>query len=929
MIGNAHIDPVWMWRWQEGYAEVMATFSSALDRLNESSDIYFNCSSAAYYKWVEEANPQMFEEIRQRIAEGRWVIVGGWWIQPDCNLPSGESFVRHALYAQRYFLSKFGYICKTGYNVDSFGHSAALPQILKKSGMDSYVMMRPSPEENPELPYLFWWQSPDGSKVLTYKIPFSYNDSYLSYSDDNSHRNFPNDGNSRNYSGNESFINQPEGKNPMAIKPLERKIRAASILADQNNIDMMCFFGIGNHGGGPTKKSIALIGKLIEESNLAESNLPEIVFSTPDRYFKDVLERYTKIPLWEKDLLHHSTGCYSSHSGIKKNNRYAENRLIQAEKFAALASNLFGAPYPENEIGRAWENILFNQFHDIMGGCSIKSSYEDADELHGEALSIGAKILNKAVQKISWNINTIPQSFQDEVIGGKTGSRLWDINDHGAPIILFNSLSWDVTVPVRLDKSVKSIRDDQGNILPRQEIQCERTHKNEFVDNIFFAKIPAFGYSTYWGFTNVTANLEPLKKTVAGKTYSAGIHDYLGKDSNVYQNKASDVYQGKASDDYLGKDPDEYHDEKFSEYYGRCHNRYYMENEFVRVEFNNDGYIASIYDKKMKINAFGSPAAVPVIIDDKGDAWGHNIVKYRDEIGRIKSYEMKIVEEGPLLSCIRVKSRYGKSEIWQDFMLYPGSMDVFVDVRLDWHEKCKMLKLSFPINNNIKECIASYEIPYGYINREINGEEMPGQSWIDVTGETGCGEYGVAIANDSKYAYDIDGNEMRLTVARSPVFAWHFTRTLEPDKDYEYIDEGIQTFKYMIIPHSGGWQDAGVVKKSWELNNPPFIVYETYHKGIAPRTASIINISRENIIASVFKKAEDSEDYILRCYETAGIKTEVEIGLSITDENCKKWTAVFNINEIKTFLIPHDGSEIKEVNLIELEGGNIDDLYQT
>ena len=152
LIGNAHLDPVWLWRWQEGCGEVMQTFRSALDRLNEYDDFVFTCSSAAYYSWVKEIDPEMFEEIRQRYEEGRWCITGGMWVQPDCNIPSGESFARHFLYSQKYFKEKFGTIVKTGYNVDSFGHNANLPQLLMNAGMPAYVMMRPGMHENAEIP---------------------------------------------------------------------------------------------------------------------------------------------------------------------------------------------------------------------------------------------------------------------------------------------------------------------------------------------------------------------------------------------------------------------------------------------------------------------------------------------------------------------------------------------------------------------------------------------------------------------------------------------------------------------------------------------------------------------------------------------------------------------------------------------------------
>ncbi len=151
MIGNAHIDPVWLWQWQEGYQEVKATFRSALDRQSETEEFVFTCACADYYRWVEENDPGMFDEICARVKEGRWRVVGGMWIQPDCNMPSGESFVRQFLYSQRYFYEKFGLTAKTAYNVDSFGHNAMLPQIFKKAGVENYVMMRPGRRENARL----------------------------------------------------------------------------------------------------------------------------------------------------------------------------------------------------------------------------------------------------------------------------------------------------------------------------------------------------------------------------------------------------------------------------------------------------------------------------------------------------------------------------------------------------------------------------------------------------------------------------------------------------------------------------------------------------------------------------------------------------------------------------------------------------------
>ncbi|MDX6398469.1 MAG: alpha-mannosidase, partial [Gaiellaceae bacterium] len=174
MIGNAHIDPVWLWQWPEGYQEVRATFQSAIDRMDEYPDFVFTCDSILFFEWVEESDPELFEQIRARIEEGRFQVVGGWWVEPDCNIPAGESFVRHALYGQRYLREKFGIIATTGANLDSFGHNASIPQILRKSGVDSYVFLRPGPSEKTLESPIFWWESPDGSRVLAYRIPHEY-----------------------------------------------------------------------------------------------------------------------------------------------------------------------------------------------------------------------------------------------------------------------------------------------------------------------------------------------------------------------------------------------------------------------------------------------------------------------------------------------------------------------------------------------------------------------------------------------------------------------------------------------------------------------------------------------------------------------------------------------------------------------------------
>lgn len=302
----------------------------------------------------------MFEDIRGRIAEGRWVLVGGWWVQADCNMPDGESFIRQALYGQRYFAEKFGLICRVGYNPDSFGHHAMLPQLLKKSGMDSYVFMRPGATEKSLDSNLFIWKSADGSEIVTCRIPFY------------------------------THIVAGELENALqyGVKQAEEAPWSAAML----------MFGVGNHGGGPTKQNI----ETIQRWQLKDDG-STLTMSSPVAFFEQAMKE--TLPYYQGDLQMHAIGCYSIQAEVKKWNRQAEQLLQATEKFASFAQQLTGQCYPQ-QMDRAWKNVLFNQFHDILPGSGLQITYDrDARDAYGEAHSIAGRALNNALQSISWRIN--------------------------------------------------------------------------------------------------------------------------------------------------------------------------------------------------------------------------------------------------------------------------------------------------------------------------------------------------------------------------------------------------------------------------------------------------------------------------------------------------------------------------------------------
>src|SRR4051794_40043184 len=438
LVGNSHIDPVWLWQWPEGYQEIRATFRSALDRMNEYPEFIFTCDSVAYYEWVAEIDPEMFEEIRQRVAEGRWALAGGWWVEPDCNLPSGESFVRQALLGQRFFLEHFSRIATVGYNVDPFGHNVMLPQILRRSGMDSYVFMRPGRNERVLPGQVFWWQSPDGSRVLAYRIPHEYTAGREDLG----------------YHLDKSISQLPDGWT-----------------------EMMAFYGVGNHGGGPTRENLDSIRRLD-----GAGVMPTLRHSTPAAFFDTIRASDVKLPVWRHDLQHHAVGCYSAHSGIKRWMRRAENDLAAAEAWSAVASLAAGRPWPREELGRAWRQVLFNQFHDTLGGTAIEPAYRDARDQLGEATSIANRTRNIAIQSIS-RLIAIPA------------------DPTSVPIAVFNPHAWRVRAVVELEygglKATDGLVDDEGRPVAFQPIQSYATVSAWRSRLAFEADVPALGYRVF------------------------------------------------------------------------------------------------------------------------------------------------------------------------------------------------------------------------------------------------------------------------------------------------------------------------------------------------------------------------------------------------------------------------------------------------
>jgi len=682
LIGNAHLDPVWLWRKTEGYAEIKSTFRSALDRMNEFPNYVFTASSASYYKWIEESEPEMFEEIKRRVAEGRWVIAGGLWVQPDCNIPSGEAFARHMLYSQRFYKAKFGQIAKFGYNVDSFGHNGMLPQLLKHGGMDCYVFMRPDRNENPRLPTgLFNWESPDGSKALTFRLTMGYGDDSFSAA------RYP----------------EYEGLTKHEAKALEMRKSAEKL-----GIPLMSFYGVGNHGGGPTVRHISALEKVVGESGGA------VCFAGPSDYFEYVrgTVEASAIPIVQGDLQHHASGCYAANSTVKQKNRKTENILVTAEKYDWLSHKITGSKLNTAKFAYAWEKVLFNQFHDILAGCSIRSAYEEAYNSFGFACDTAWEAGNFAMQKISWRVNT---KALFAMPGKEDGDALFADNGEGEPSVVFNPHSFPVKAPAYIPYVSKSVCDDKGRPVPFQIVRAEKTNGSDKYETLIMADVPAFGWATHY----------------------------------VYRKNEID----KPAPSKVSADEDT------------------LENELVRIEFDkHTGWIKSYYDKEAKKELAQAPFAKPIVIrDDQPDTWSHNVFEFREEIGAFTDAVLTVIEEGPVRAAIRVISTYNNSKLVQNFTLYAGTKELEVRCFLTFAEQLKIVKLSFPVSQSNSK--VTYSMPYGFITKPADGAEEPAHRWIDISDDSGAG---LALLNDCKYSFDVKGSDMRMAVARGCGFADHY-----------------------------------------------------------------------------------------------------------------------------------------------------------
>ena len=764
LAGHAHIDVAYLWSLANTRKKCGRTFATALRLMDEFPDYHFTQSQPQLYAYTKEDYPHLYEQIKARVAEGRWELTGGMWVEADCNVTSGESLIRQILYGNRFFKQEFGKTTRVLWLPDVFGYSAALPQIIKGCGMEYFVTTKISWSQFNRMPCdTFHWRGIDGTEVLTHFVTTSKpEDSPYTYNG--------------------------------VVTAKEMRGSWQRYQQKDVNDELLNLFGWGNGGGGPDRR-------MLESGKRYQSlaGFPRATFGPAEPFFDRLGERVAGnrlLPTWVGELyLEFHRGTYTSQAKNKKANRQSEILYRNAELFGVLASLMTGQAYPQKSLSQGWEKILLNQFHDIIPGSSIAPVYEDSEKDYARIKQIGTVALDAALDAIASQVKTKARAV---VVFNPTDT-------------LRPSDVARVTIPGTVGENIE-FADDNGAPLTAQKIG----------EGEYLTLVPEVGPLGYQTLTVGRAGGPP---------------------------EVSSVHVSERV----------------------------LENDFVRVTFDDDGEITSLIHKiyedaddgdesaitEREVIAPGTTGNALVLFEDKPlryDAWDIDIFYQSKpyplrEIGTVDS--MTVIEQGPVRAGIEIVRSFLQSRITQRVYLYAHSPRVEFETEVDWQERQMLLKTAFPVAVNASR--ATYEIQFGSVERPTHGNtswdwarfEVCGHKWADLSE----GDYGVSLLNDCKYGYDIRDNVMRLTLLKGAV---------APDPG---ADIGHHSFTYALLPHTGDWR-AETVDEAHALNYPLLTRFIPANpKGNLPQSYAFATVNDQGLIIDTIKKAEGTDAIVIRLYE--------------------------------------------------------------
>lgn len=799
-VAHAHLDMDWMWGYHETAAIVTGTFRTMLNLMEEYPDFIFSQSQAAAYDLVKRYDPDMFEEIRARVKEGRWEFAGSAWVELDKNLPSGESMARHILYTKRFLHEEFDLPYESinnDFHPDSFGHSGSIPEIFREGGIQYFYHCR-----GLDGPFLYRWQSESGAEVITCNEPLWYNDS---------------------------------------IRPIYLSL-VPKFCRDYGVHDFMKIYGVGDHGGGPTRKDIE---RILDMQTWPVA--PTIRFSTYHAFFEAIAPYKENFPVIKGELGPTFTGCYTSESRIKSANRIVEDHLSQSEAVNALAAIDAGNKRYRG-YREAWQKVLFNHFHDILPGSGVQESKDHARGYFEEAMASADSAAVIALDRFAAKIDTSGFETPDEALlsrseGGGVGCIVDEAHHYRFPatergrgrtriVHLFNPTNYDreSTEEVTLwdwygNPDCMTVTDQDGNAAPFEHLGTQSGAWNHLCTNILIrAKIPAYGYSTY---------------VISEKPRESFRFAYFPPDPRV-------IYY-----------PD-----------------MVLENRYLRAEFSPTTMeLTRLTDKETGEVLICKPSAYFVLASENsayrgGSAWVEGDYTHLVNINEAyKPVLQNAVKTSGLRKQFTYCVEYERSRLECTVSLDDASRALRFDVKADWREYGKsggtipVLRFEVPLSYAVEKCRG--EIQFGTVDRDQQSRhDSFSRRFYSAIPANGKQQHAATLLTDTKYGYRCADNTLQVNLLRST----HGPNKY-PEMGQRYVRIGIG------VGESSG---SALYRMADEFTVPALYITNTAHTGTLPLGKQYIKANAGTVIANI-KLAEDDGSLILRTFAEERADTEAVI----------------------------------------------------
>lgn len=812
---NAHLDPVWLWQWENGLSEALSTFRSAADLLDEYPDFVFNHNESLLYEWIEEHDPELFARIKEKVKEGRWEIIGGWFLQPDCNIPTGESLLRQALRGRIYFYDKFEKVPVTAINFDSFGHAQGLVQMLKQCGYEYYVNIRPGKNYYDFASEDFIWRGYEGSEIIAHRSDKGYN----------------------------SVLGKVIDELPGWME--ERK----------DNETSLYLWGVGNHGGGPSRKDLNDIAAL-------KANGADLFHAKPDEYFATVDK--AKLPVVDHGLNPIMEGCYTSIIRIKQLHRRLENDLVMVEKMASHAALAGVSTYEKAKLDEAWRDLLFAEFHDSLPGSCTQPVEEDTIRILNHGLEIMAQLKVKYFLALT--------AGQEKIKEPNT-----------TPLFVYNPHPFPYTQPIDVEFTLPKqewhtdfsnpVVYRNGERLPSQSARESGNFNMDWCKRVIFeAELPPASMSRFdIHFEIVPKRPEPT--TIADKKAKITIETARGQ---VVVNARSGLVDSYVVD---GKE--------------------YVKPGAFAVDVFADSFSSwggqPVFDPRSPLGRF---APMPA-----GEATDFSGVK-----GGIVQ-PVRVTDEGEVNAVIEADMQYHNSKMLVRYIVNKLTGILEMEIRVFFAENEKRLKLQVPTTLGKSDYIG--QTVFGREKLLTDMTECVSQYWQAVANS----DTAFAIIDDGVYGSCCENGVAGITLVRSAGYGAGGMTWGEPFHDPMYVarmDQGERRFRFMFPV---GEKDAvltAVDREAAQFNQRAYaLAFCPSGKGVIPKP--LVSIDQPNVSLSCFKQSERCKNaYILRVFEAQGKDTDVTVTLPIFGLETAFALRAF---EIKTFKIA-DG-KIEECDILE------------